>query len=148
MPDVKHNVIVPHTAEQMYDLVNDVEKYPEFIPWCSESRVTEPSDTEMKATLCFSAHGFNKAFTTHNHLEKNRRIQVKLLEGPFRFLEGAWHFQDMGSNTSKISVDLSFEFSNRMISMMIGPVFQTAADSLIEAFKNRADEIYGKRIEG
>lgn len=116
----------------------------EFIPWCVESEVIDPAENELKARLCFTGHGFTKSFTTHNRLEKNKSIELHLLEGPFKQLEGGWYFEDVGDNSSRISVNMSFEFSNRMIGMLIGPVFQTAADTLIEAFKQRAEDVYGK----
>lgn len=144
MANVKHSTVVPYTAAQMFALVNDVERYPEFIPWCIESEVIDPSDNDLKARLCFNGHGFTKSFTTHNTLEKNKSIDVKLVEGPFKQLEGAWFFEDLSGDSSRISVNMSFEFSNRMIAMLVGPVFQTAADSLIEAFKQRADDVYGR----
>ncbi len=148
MPDVKHSVIVPYTAEQMYELVNDIPKYPEFIPMCVDAKIKDSQVDQLTAMMCFSGHGFTKSLTTQNRMVRNKEINVRLLEGPFRQLEGAWRFQNVGDNSSKISMDLSFEFSNRLFGMMIGPLFQTAADTLITAFKNRADEIYGRRIEG
>ena len=143
MANVKHSSVVSYSAAQMYALVNDIEKYPEFIPWCIESEVIDPTDQELKARLCFTGHGFTKSFTTHNRLEKDKSIEVRLVEGPFKQLEGLWVFEDMGDGRSRISVNMSFEFSNRMVGMLIGPVFQTAADSLIDAFKQRADDVYG-----
>ena len=144
MANIKHSTVVPYSAEQMYALVNDVERYPEFIPWCIESEVIDPTENELKARLCFSGHGFTKFFTTRNRLEKNKSININLVDGPFKQLEGGWYFEDLGSGRSRISVDMSFEFSNRMVAMLIGPLFQTAADSLIEAFKQRADQVYGR----
>lgn len=144
MANVKHNTTVPYTAAQMFALVNDVERYPEFIPWCTESEVIDPTDHSLTARLCFSGHGFTKSFTTKNTLVKNESIKLQLVEGPFKQLEGGWYFEDLGEGKSKISVDMQFEFSNRMVAMFIGPMFQTAADTLIEAFKQRADEVYGR----
>lgn len=147
MPNVKHSVVVPYTAKQMYDLVNDIPKYPEFIPMCVDAKINDAQDDLITAMMSFSGHGFTKSVTTQNRLVKNKEISIRLVEGPFRQLEGIWQFQEVDNGSSKICLDLNFEFSNRLFTMMIGPMFQTAADTLITAFKNRADDVYGRRIE-
>lgn len=147
MPNVKHNVVVPYTAEQMYDLVNDIPKYPEFIPLCVGAKILDTQADGLTASMTFSGHGFTKSVTTQNRIVKNKEISIRLVEGPFQQLEGSWHFQDIEKDSCKILLDLNYEFSNRLFAMMIGPMFQTAADTLIAAFKSRADEVYGRRIE-
>lgn len=124
-------------------LVDDIQTYAEFLPWCSGSTVLSRIDKEVTASLEISHSGFQKAFTTRNVNESDNRINMTLVEGPFKKLEGVWQFQALGDQGCKIMLDLEFEFSNRLVGMTFGPLFGQIAGSLVDAFSQRADTIYG-----
>lgn len=124
-------------------LVDDVEAYAEFLPWCSGSTVLTRTEMEVTASLEISHSGFQKAFTTRNVYETDTRIYMHLVEGPFKKLEGVWQFHALGDEGCKIMLDLEFEFSNRLLSMSFGPLFGQIAGNLVDAFTQRADIIYG-----
>lgn len=142
MPSIKKMKIIPYTQEQMYVLVNDVARYQEFVPWCTGSRVLSQTMDEIKATLAFSGSGLSKSFTTLNRLQPHKLIEIRLIDGPFRHLEGFWQFDAMDGDRSKVSLDLEFEFSTKIIGMMFGPIFNQVASSLVDAFCKRAEVIY------
>lgn len=141
MPKINRSLLVPFSAEQMYNLVNAVDQYPQFLPWCSKGIIHRVSDNEMEATIHFSHGIINKSFTTQNTLEVNKSIHMKLLEGPFRQFEGTWRFEQEGASC-QLSFDLDFEFSSPLIAMAAGPIFQQAISSMVEAFVKRAQELY------
>ncbi|MCX7125795.1 MAG: type II toxin-antitoxin system RatA family toxin [Gammaproteobacteria bacterium] len=145
MPVIHRSAIVPFTAENMYDLVNDIAHYQEFVPYCTSSIVHEKSDEEIRATLILSAKGMKKSFTTLNRLQKNRMMEIHLIDGPFKQLEGFWRFEDRDDNHSEVILDLEFELSNKIMAMMFGPVFQQVAGSLVDAFVTRAKIIYAEK---
>lgn len=138
-------MVVPYSVSEMYALVDDVENYPEFLPWCKASHILERNDDEVQATLELSAGGFQKSFTTHNLLQKNKMIEIRLIHGPFKHLEGFWRFDEVPQNKSQVSLDLEFEFSNHLLSLAFMPFFHPAINSLVEAFSERAVAVYGKR---
>lgn len=142
MPDIQRKETVPYTPTQMYDLVNDVEKYPEYIPWCRESEILLFNDDEMRATLSFELGGIRKSFTTCNLLQKNKMIELSLIDGPFKQLQGFWRFEALDNHHCQISFDLNFEFESKMIGMMFGPVFHQMTNSLVDTFIERAKKIY------
>lgn len=143
MPIIQQNLIVPYSVSQMYELVNDVAAYADFLPWCKESNVLSQSEDEISATLLLSAGGFQKSFTTCNRLQKDKMIEIRLLDGPFRQLEGFWRFEATEQGC-RVSLDLKFEFSNKLLGLAFGPVFQQAIVSLVEAFSKRAKQVYGE----
>jgi ribosome-associated toxin RatA of RatAB toxin-antitoxin module len=140
---VNKSALVPYTPEQMFSLVDDVAAYVEFLPWCSGSSVIERTDIDVTASLEISHSGFQKSFTTRNVYGEQGRINMYLVEGPFRKLEGVWQFQALGNEGCKIILDLEFEFSNRLIGMSFGPLFGQMAGNLVDAFTQRAIAIYG-----
>ncbi len=142
MPSIHRSAIIPYTTSQMYDLVNDIARYHEFIPYCVSSVVHEKSDDEVRATLTLSAKGFEKSFTTLNRLHPYRMMEIQLIDGPFKQLEGFWRFENRDENHSEVILDLEFELSNKMFAMMFGPMFQQIASTLVDAFVKRAKEIY------
>lgn len=144
MPDVKKSKIVSYTPAQMYALVNDVKRYPEFVPWCQRSELLSENEDEIRAKLHFSGGGFEKSFTTCNRLQKDKMIELRLVDGPFRHLEGFWRFDHTDNGGCNIILDLEFEFSNKLLSLAFGPFFHQVANSLVDAFTKRADEIYGE----
>ncbi len=142
MTIVKKSRQVNYSCEQMYNLVNDVERYNEFLPYFSRSEVHHRDEDEVRATLVIAAAGISKSFTTCNRLQANKMIEIRLVEGPFSHLEGFWRFDEV-ENGCQISFDLEFEFAGRMFSMFLGPVFEQVTDLMVDAFCDRAKAIHG-----
>ena len=142
MPTVHRQVSVPYSTAQMFDLVNDVDRYKEFVPWCVKSSVLSKTEDEIRATLAFAGGGIEKGFTTLNRIQSGRMIEIRLIDGPFRQLEGFWRFEEHADVGSTIVLDLEFEFSSTMLKIMFGPVFTQVASTLVDAFAKRAQEIY------
>ncbi len=136
---------MPYSAHQMYALVNDCERYPEFLPWCRDARVEWRSDSELEASLEVYKGGFQRWFTTLNTVVPDASIDLKLVHGPFHHLGGHWRFTPLREDACKVALSLEFEFSNAMLSMMFGPVFHEVCNSLVDAFTRRAEDVYGKR---
>ncbi|MCC5791199.1 MAG: type II toxin-antitoxin system RatA family toxin [Legionellaceae bacterium] len=141
---VKKNREVAYSCAQMYNLVDTVEEYEQFIPYCSESTVHHRNDDEVQATLVISAAGISKSFTTRNHLQPNKMIEIRLVDGPFHHLEGFWRFDETAQGGCLISFDLEFEFAGRMFSMLLGPLFEQITNKMVDAFCERAESQYGK----
>lgn len=144
MTTIKREATVAHSVEQMYDLVNDIESYPQFLPWCSESHVDFRNEDEVRAGLTLAMSGISKTFSTHNRLQKNKMIEIRLVDGPFKQLEGFWRFERTASEGCRIQLDLDFEMSSGMLSFVIGPIFHQIANTLVDAFVDRADVLFGK----
>lgn len=142
MPSIQKSKIVPYTQQQMYALVNDVSQYAQFVPWCVSSEVLHASEFEVRASLGFAAHGIRQSFTTVNRLQPHKMIEIRLLQGPFRHLEGFWQFEATAQQQSRVSLDMEFEFSSKLLGMMFGPLFNQIASGLVEAFSQRAREVY------
>ena len=142
MAIIKREALVPYTPKQMYDLVNDIEQYPQFLPWCSQSVLHSKTEDELKATLTLAWKGLQKSFTTVNRLQQDKMIELRLVDGPFHHLEGFWRFETL-EEQCKVSLDMEFEFAGKLISLAFGPVFSQVAHSLVDAFCKRAVELYG-----
>jgi len=145
MPVINKSALVPYTALEMYKLVDDIEAYPVFLPWCGGSEVIERNEDEVRASILLSRSGIKKHFTTLNRLQHGKMIEMRLVEGPFRHLEGFWRFESLNESASKIMFDIEFEFSNKLLAMTIGPVFSQITNTMVDAFTTRAVEVYGKR---
>lgn len=145
MREVKKQALVPHSAEEMFDLVNDVDAYPEFLPWCSGARVVEEGKGYRIASIDISKGGVGKTFTTRNKLERPRALTIDLVEGPFRHLEGDWVFDSLGDDACKVSLELKFEFSSGLMNIVFGPVFNQISDTMLDSFVRRARAVYGTR---
>ncbi len=143
MPEVSKTVIVPFLPEQIYQLVDDVERYPEFLPWCTGSSVLSRDGDVMRATLKVGFRGVKQSFSTENHNSPPHQITMKLIDGPFRSLDGHWRFNALGSKGCKIEFDLKWNFSSRILGALVGPVFSHIADTMVEAFVKRAERVYG-----
>lgn len=141
MTVVKRAREVNFSCEQMYNLVDDIENYHEFLPYFEKSVVHHRDEDEVQATLVIAAGGMNKSFTTRNRLQENKMIELRLVDGPFSHLEGFWRF-DPTDTGSMITFDLEFEFSGRMLSMLLGPVFEQVTDKMVDAFCERAEALY------
>lgn len=142
MNKVNKSAEVNYTAEQMYNLVNDIKTYPEFLPMCYDVEVFEHTETEAKASLKIKSGFVKLDFATHNTMTKNEHIHLNLMSGPFKSLTGDWKFELLGENSSKVSLDMEFIFENKFVEMALGPVFCGLADKMLDAFCKRAEEVY------
>lgn len=142
MPQISRTALVLYSAEQMYKLVNDVKSYPEFLPGCVGSRVLESSPGQMTAAVEVSKAGISKTFTTRNTLISNQSILMHLVDGPFKKLMGGWKFTPLTEDACQIEFNLDFEFTNKLIELAFGRVFKELASSMVQAFSQRAKEVY------
>jgi ribosome-associated toxin RatA of RatAB toxin-antitoxin module len=126
----------------MYALVNDIESYPEFVPWCSKSTSKEISVTEKEAALYFSRGAIKTSFTTRNTLSLNKRIELHLVDGPFSQLQGVWQFTDIDDQGSRVQLDVDFELSSRLLKIALESFFNQICDRLVTSFVQRASEVY------
>lgn len=138
--------LVPYTSMQMFNLVNDIEQYPLFLPWCPQARIIHRHENEIQATLHFAKGPIGKSFTTVNRLLPHNRVEMRLVQGPFRHLEGAWEFQTLEKG-SQITLNISFEFNSRLLSMTLGPLFNQIAGTMVESFTRRAHQVYAHLME-
>jgi len=143
VPNISKSALVTHSAAQMFALVDDVAGYSDFLPWCGGSEETSRDEDVVNATVVIAHSGLNKAFTTKNRLQKNKMIEMSLIDGPFRHLHGFWRFDALSDDACKVSLDLEYEFSNRLVGMVLGPVFSQIANSLVDSFCTRAGVVYG-----
>ncbi|CAH6812238.1 MULTISPECIES: SRPBCC family protein [Vibrio] len=142
MPKVTRSALVSFSADQMFSLVNDVARYPEFLPGCSGSRVIESSDSAMVASVDVSKAGISKTFTTSNRLADGAEILMELVDGPFKKLQGGWYFTPLDEQACKVELKLEFEFSSRMIEMAFGKIFNELTTNMVSAFTQRAKQVY------
>ena len=143
MPDVTKTVLVHYSAQQMYELVDGVEEYPKFLPWCGGGSVSHRDEHLTRATIQINYKGIKQSFTTENRKDPGREMWIKLVEGPFRTLDGNWRFLPLTDDSCKIEFSLRYEFASRLLEKLIGPVFNFVANSMVEAFVKRADQRYG-----
>ncbi len=146
MPNISRNALVMFSVEQMYQLINDVLAYPEFIPDCGGSKIVEENENEVTASLLVSKGGLIKWFTTKNTLVSNEEIQMTLVDGPFKQLVGRWQLTKLSDEACKISLHLEYEFSSKVFDLAFGRVFNGIANNMVQAFTQRAKEIYGVNI--
>jgi len=139
---IEKNALVPYTAEQMYKLVDDIDKYSEFLPWCSQSQVIERAEDSVKGQLTISYSQLNKSFVTQNINTPYSQIEMQLVEGPFKHLNGLWLFTSLGDDGCKVELKMEFEFESKILDMTVGPIFGKLANSLVDAFTERASKIY------
>lgn len=142
MTTVQRTRTVRFSCEQMYALVNEVEHYADFLPYCTESQVHHRDADEVQATLVIGAAGMSKSFTTRNRLQANKMIEIRLVDGPFKHLEGFWRFDAVDTGCT-ISFDLEFEFAGKLFSMLLGPIFDQVTDKMVDSFCDRAEVVYG-----
>jgi ribosome-associated toxin RatA of RatAB toxin-antitoxin module len=140
---IQKSALVKYSARQMFDLVNDIETYPKFLPWCSGSRIIKREEDFVEAELMISKGGFNKSFSTRNTIDEGGRITVSLLNGPFSYLEGVWNFMPLREDASKISLDLEFEMSGVLANLAFGAVFNQICNTMVASFISRAKDVYG-----
>ncbi len=140
---INRSALLPYPAAALYDMVNDVESYPQFLPWCSATRLIESSETALRAELTVAKAGFTQRFSTRNVMVPGERIELQLEEGPFRKLHGIWTFQPLTAEATKISLDMEFDYSGAIIRATLGPLFTHAANTMVDAFCQRAKQLYG-----
>ncbi|HIC40766.1 MAG TPA: type II toxin-antitoxin system RatA family toxin [Piscirickettsiaceae bacterium] len=143
MHHISKSAIVAYSCEQMYQLVNQVDDYPQFLNWCSSASILNQSDDQITASVSINKSAFNQSFTTINTLTTNQRIDMQLKDGPFNHLSGAWIFTPLTSTACKVELELQFNFSSRVVDIAISPIFTSIANSQLDAFVSRAKQIYG-----
>jgi ribosome-associated toxin RatA of RatAB toxin-antitoxin module len=142
MAKIERSVITPYSTHRMYDLVADVERYSEFLPGCESVRILERRDDQVQVSVQILFKGVNQSFVTRNNLTPGSRIDMHLLQGPFKRLEGGWRFEPLGSG-SKVRLNLEYEFSNKLLALVLGKVIGAFTNTLVNAFVNRARKLYG-----
>jgi len=145
MAEVSRSALLMYSAEEMYNLVNDVNAYPEFLPGCSETAILVDQEDLMKASVKVAKAGISQTFVTENTLVPNQSITMNLIEGPFKHLTGGWTFTPLDDQACKVSLDLQFEFSNSIVKLAFGRVFHELVGSMVKSFSNRAKTVYGVR---
>ena len=142
MYNVERSALVMHSSEKMFTLINDVNSYHEFLPWCGGSQEISRSEDQVIASVMISFKGVKKSFTTKNQLIGTEKTILTLIDGPFSELSGYWKFTSLDDRSSKVILNLQFDFSNKLLGAVVGPVFKSIADSMVDSFCKRADEIY------
>lgn len=142
MTTITRSALVMHTAEQMFNLVNDVRRYPEFLAGCASTRVIDEGDDFIEAELTIAKAGINQSFSTHNALQRPTRMEMRLLDGPFSRFHGVWTFEALSDEACKVSLELEFEMSNKVKAMAMAAVFKQVANMMVDSFVKRATEVY------
>ena len=146
MKSVHKSVLIWYSPEEMFGLVSDVERYPEFLPWCDHGRVVERDEQGMVAEVGISFSGIRQVFTTRNEHVAGREIAMRLVRGPFSTLTGGWTFVPLGDGAQRacrVELRLNYGFSSAALAAVVGPVFDRIAASLVDAFVKRAEQVYG-----
>jgi ribosome-associated toxin RatA of RatAB toxin-antitoxin module len=144
MADVQKSLLIQHSAKRMYDLVTDVTKYPEFLPWCGGVEVFQSTPELMEAKININFKGVKQYFHTKNIQNSPTNIDMTFVSGPFKKFEGRWIFTPLGEDACKIEFSLKYEFSNFVLDKLIGPVFSVIANTFVYSFVKRADDLYGE----
>ena len=142
MAQVNKSALVPFSAEQMYQLVDDVPSYKDFLPWCGGSEEVSREDGVVVASVTIAKGSVNKTFTTKNTSNDHQKIHLELVDGPFKELVGYWDFKELKENACKVTLHLDYEFSNRLLGMAVGPVFNQIANAMVDSFVERAKVVY------
>ncbi len=145
MTTIRKSALLPYSAGEMYALVADIEAYPKFLPWCGGARILSRENESVTAAIDIAYGGVHKTFTTRNNGRPAELMEMSLVEGPFRHLLGYWRFTPLDEHACKVSFDLDFEFASKMLGLVIGPVFHHIANGMVESFRLRAVQLYGKR---
>lgn len=142
MPHVQRETRVPYTATQMFDLVNDVESYPEFLPWCQGACIERRDGDTLEAVVEIGLRGIHKSFRTRNTLERPQRIRIELVSGPFTHLNGVWSFENLDEGGSRVAVSLDFEVKRSPFAALFASIFEELVRSQMAAFIRRAEACY------
>jgi ribosome-associated toxin RatA of RatAB toxin-antitoxin module len=145
VPDVNQSVLVEFAPEQMFALVDAVEDYPGFLPWCRATTLIHRDAATTRATISINYRGIQRSFTTENIKREPVEMQIRLVEGPFSKLDGSWHFTGLGGRGCKIEFRLHYEFAGRLLDRLISPVFHHIASTLVDAFVRRARQVYSAK---
>lgn len=145
MTIIKRSALVAYSQRQMFELVKNVQDYPRFLPWCQSSHIISSDEKHVEATLDIAWSGIHKSFTTRDYLYPFERIDITLVQGPFKHLEGRWGFHALGEHGCKVNMELEFELTGNIFDKVFQPIFNHIANSLVDAFCKRAAEIYGVR---
>lgn len=143
MAIISRSALVMFSCKQMYDLVNDVESYPQFIPNCADAKCLSQTEEHMEGALLISKAGLSKWFSTTNKLFENERVELSLRDGPFKKLEGVWLFTALDEQACKVELNIEFEFSSKMVEVAFGGIFNHLVTNMVSAFTQRAKSIYG-----
>ncbi len=146
MPCVQKSALVPYSDQLMFDLVKDIDRYADFLPWCGDSVVLSETPEQVCGRLTVERLGVRQAFSTCNHLAPPERISIDLQEGPFQSLQGAWEFVPLRENACKVTLKLDFAFSGHLINVAFGKAFEQIANTMVDAFCQRAKVVYGKGV--
>ncbi|MCY4177399.1 MAG: type II toxin-antitoxin system RatA family toxin [Endozoicomonadaceae bacterium] len=143
MKVIKRQALIMHPAQKMYELVNDIESYPKFLPGCSDAAIESRGKSWVNARLELKKAGIKQSFVTHNKLSENR-IDMELIEGPFAFLRGHWMFTPLDETGCKINFYMAFSMSNPLLQMTVGSLLEKVASTMVDAFCKRANEVFGQ----
>ena len=143
MAMVEKSVLIERSAQQMFDLVENIEDYPRFLPWCSRTHVEFRDQSKTVATLHINYHGIKSHFSTENEKHYPSHMLIRLTDGPFTHLDGSWNFIPLGDAACKVEFNLHYEFSSRLIEKAVGPVFNHIANTFVDSFVKRAGQVYG-----
>ena len=139
MRKIERSAYVKHSSKEMFQLVNDIESYPEFLPWCNSTEIHESSNEIIIASIHMKRGGLETSFTSINHMKLYESIELSLKDGPFRHFYGGWKFDDLGDDGSKIYFELEFEFKNKLLDVTLGPFFEDICEMMVNAFVKRAE---------
>ena len=142
MPEIRRSALMPYPAQFMYDIVNDVDSYPEFLPWCGGVKIHQLDSSSMEASILMRGAGFNHWFKTRNSMVPGQSIEMELVEGPFSKLEGRWSFTTIDSEGCKIELRLLFEMKQGLASTLIAPAFSRIGNTMVDSFCDRARDQY------
>ena len=143
MTHIERSALVMHSAQRMFDLVNDVKRYPEFLPWCIDAHIQSESNTNLVAGLTIKKGGIKQSFTTRNEKQSPDWMSMELVDGPFKKLNGLFKFQPLSDEACKVIFQLDFEVAGKILGLTLTPVFKQASNTMVDAFVKRADELYG-----
>jgi len=144
MREITRSALVPYSPAQMFALVQDLERYPEFVPWVTRARVLEAGNDYVVGELTMQRGGVRETFTTRNTWDAPHRIDMQLVQGPFKSLSGAWTFEDVAGRGTKVGLNMRFEFANAVLALLLTRSFEKNCNELIDAFVARARAVYGR----
>lgn len=143
MREIRRSALLPYAPAQVYGLVADVERYPEFLPWCTSARILARTDDEVTVTLGLSSGLARASFTTRNRLVPGRALTMSLVDGPFDHLEGRWDFTPIRTAGARADLHVAFATHGVMGALALGPAFEAACNHLVDAFARRARQVFG-----
>ena len=145
MSEISRSALLMYSAEEMFKLIENIRAYPEFLPGCVDAHILSTDGSSLRASIQIAKAGINKTFTTENTLITNELISIKLVDGPFKYLDGNWRFLALDEEACKVSLDLNFEFSSKLVELAFGRIFHELIGSMMKSFSERAKLTYGER---